>query len=72
MVVLELGVGLRNGMIKDMLARASSMIASPPGSEFTHAIFNYNQIVFPSGLENYCIGIEGDMADAFQMLEAIS
>lgn len=72
MVVLELGVGLRNGMIKDMLARASSMIASTPGSEFTYAIFNYNQIVFPSGLENYCIGIEGDMADAFQMLEAIS
>lgn len=71
MVVLELGVGLRNGVIKAMLAQASSMIVNTSGSELTYAVFNYDQIVFPSGLEQYCIGIEVDMAKAFQMLGEI-
>lgn len=71
MVVLELGVGLRNGTIKAMLGQAASTMLDAPGSELAYAIFNYSQIVLPFGLERYCIGIEGDMANAFQTMEAM-
>jgi len=60
-VVLELGVGLRNGVIKSMLAQS---VSHEPN--VTYAVFNYSQVVFPQGLESHCIGIEGDMASAFR------
>lgn len=59
-VVLELGVGLRNGIIKRLLAQA---VTGEPN--LTYAIFNYGQVVFPPGLEGRCVGIDGDMAAAF-------
>lgn len=63
LVVLELGVGLRNGTIKQVLAQAS---AGEP--HLMYAVFNYNQVVFPRGLEHACIGIDGDMSAAFARL----
>ncbi len=65
-VVLELGVGLRNGIIKHLLANAVK-----DEQLLTYAIFNYNQVVFPPGLENKCIGIDGDMAQAFADMMAL-
>ncbi len=62
-VVLELGVGLRNRVIKHLLAQA---VADEPN--LTYAIFNYDQVVFPRGLEGHCVGIDGDMAVAFAEL----
>ncbi|MDO4537499.1 MAG: hypothetical protein Q4B54_05000 [Coriobacteriales bacterium] len=66
-VVLELGVGLRNGVIKQLLAHA---VRSEPS--LTYAVFNYSQVVFPQGLEQHCIGIPGNMAAAFQAMETLS
>ena len=71
-VVLELGVGLRNGVVKALLAEAASLVAHAPESSLTYAVFNYNQVVFPQGLERFCVGIEGDMAQAFRMMEELS
>lgn len=65
-VVLELGVGLRNRIIKQLLAQA---VSGEPN--LTYAIFNYNQVVLPLGMESRCIGVEGDMASAFRTLEAM-
>ncbi|WP_350454833.1 hypothetical protein [Slackia heliotrinireducens] len=62
-VVLELGVGMRNGIIKQLLAQAA---AGEPN--LTYAIFNYNQVVFPQGLEARCVGVDGDMAQAFETM----
>ncbi len=62
-VVLELGVGLRNGIIKHILA--TSVQGEP---NLTYAIFNYNQVVPPQGLEDRCLGIDGDMATSFVAL----
>ncbi len=62
-VVLELGVGMRNGVVKRML---SHLVSGEPN--LTYAVFNYNQVVFPHGLEQCCIGIDGDLAVAFAEL----
>ena len=70
-VVLELGVGLRNGVVKALLAKAASMVANAPGATLTYAVFNFNQVVFPQGLEQFCVGIEGDMAQAFRAMEEL-
>lgn len=69
-VVLELGVGLRNGVVKEMLAQVASA-ACARGSSLAYAIFNFNQVVFPRGLERFCIGVEGDMAQAFRAMEEL-
>ncbi len=71
-VVLELGVGLRNGVVKALLAKAASAISRAPGANLTYAVFNYNQVVFPSSMERFCVGVEGDMAEAFRTMEAFS
>ena len=34
----------------------------------TYVVFNYSDVVFPAGFEDRCIGIGGDMAEAFQEL----
>lgn len=70
-VVLELGVGLRNGVVKEMLAQVASAAACARGSSLTYAIFNFNQVVFPRGLERFCIGVEGNMAQAFRAMEEL-
>ena len=70
-VVLELGVGLRNGVVKALLAKAASMVANAPEANLTYAVFNFNQVVFPQGLERFCVGIEGDMAQAFRTMEGL-
>ena len=70
-VVLELGVGLRNGVVKALLAKAASLAAGASGANLTYAVFNFNQVVFPQGLELFCIGIEGDMAQAFRAMEGL-
>ena len=62
-VVLELGVGLRNGAIKRMLFDA---VLDEP--HLTYLVFNYNQIVIPHGLENCSIGIAGDMGQTFERI----
>lgn len=67
-VVLELGVGLRNGIVKALLAKGASLAANAPGSSLVYAVFNYNQVVFPRGLERFCVGVEGDMAEAFRAM----
>lgn len=68
-VVLELGVGLRNGMVKALLERAALASANAPGSNLTYAVFNYSQVVFPPGIERFCVGVDGDMAEAFRAME---
>ena len=70
-VVLELGVGLRNGVVKEMIAHVASKAVRAQSSNLTYAIFNYNQVVFPRGLERFCVGVEGDMAQAFRMMEEL-
>ena len=70
-VVIELGVGLRNGVVKEMLAHVASKAVRAQSSNLTYAIFNYNQVVFPRGLERFCVGVEGDMTQAFRMMEEL-
>ena len=62
-VVLELGVGLRNGAIKRMLRSAVAGMA-----RLTYVVCNYNQAVVPQGLEDACVVVEGDMAQAFGLI----
>ena len=58
--ILELGVGLRNGVIKRMLAQVANAC-----EHATYVVFNYNQAMVP---EASCetILVDGDMALAFE------
>lgn len=58
--ILELGVGLRNGVIKHMLARAANVCANA-----TYVVFNYGQALVP-GARCETILVDGDMAEAFE------
>lgn len=58
--ILELGVGLRNGVIKRMLAQIANACESA-----THIVFNYSQAMVPdASCETILVG--GDMAPAFE------
>lgn len=58
--ILELGVGLRNGVIKHMLAQIANAC-----EHATYIVFNYSQAMAPdSSCET--ILVEGDMAPAFE------
>lgn len=59
-VVLELGVGRRNGAIKALLQRIAR-----DEPNVTYAVFNYGEADVPRGLEDKTIVFEGDMAAAF-------
>lgn len=59
-VILELGVGLRNGIIKRMLARVANS-----SEHATYIVFNYNQAMAPDA-SCESILVEGDMAPAFK------
>ena len=58
--ILELGVGLRNGVIKRMLAQAANAC-----EHATYIAFNYNQAMVPDA-SCETILIDGDMALAFE------
>ena len=59
-VILELGVGLRNGIIKRMLAQIANV------SEIvTYIVFNYSQALAPDA-SCETILVDGDMALAFE------
>lgn len=59
-VILELGVGLRNGVIKRMLSRVANAC-----DRASYIVFNYNQAMLPNA---HCeaILVDGDMAAAFE------
>lgn len=58
--ILELGVGLRNGVIKRMLAQVANACESA-----TYIVFNYSQAMAPdASCESILVG--GDMAPAFE------
>lgn len=58
--ILELGVGLRNGVIKRMLAQIANACESA-----TYIVFNYSQAMVPdASCETILVG--GDMAPAFE------
>ena len=59
-VILELGVGLRNGIIKRMLAQVANA-----SEHVTYIVFNYNQAMAPDA-SCETILVEGDMAPAFE------
>ena len=58
--ILELGVGLRNGVIKRMLAQVANA-----SEHATYIVFNYNQAMAPDA-SCETILVEGDMAPAFE------
>lgn len=58
--ILELGVGLRNGVIKRMLAQAANAC-----EHATYIVFNYNQAMVPDA-SCETILVDGDMALAFE------
>lgn len=58
--ILELGVGLRNGIIKYMLAQVASAC-----EHATYVVFNYNQALEPDALCETNL-VDGDMAPAFE------
>lgn len=58
--ILELGVGLRNGVIKRMLAQVANTCESA-----TYIVFNYNQAMAPDA-SCETILVDGDMAPAFE------
>lgn len=58
--ILELGVGLRNGVIKRMLAQIASAC-----EHVTYIVFNYNQALAPDA-SCETILVDGDMAPAFE------
>lgn len=58
--VLELGVGLRNGVIKRMLAQVASAC-----ERVTYIVFNYSQAMEPDA-SCETILVDGDMAPAFE------
>lgn len=59
-VILELGVGLRNGIIKRMLAQVAN-----DSEHATYIVFNYSQAMTPNA-SCETILVEGDMAPAFE------
>lgn len=59
-VILELGVGLRNGIIKRMLAQVAN-----DSKHATYIVFNYSQAMTPNA-SCETILVEGDMAPAFE------
>lgn len=59
-VILELGVGLRNGIIKRMLAQVANA-----SEHATYIVFNYNQAIAPDA-SCETILVEGDMVPAFE------
>lgn len=59
-VILELGVGLRNGVIKRMLAQIANAC-----EHATYIVFNYNQAMAPDALCETIL-VDGDMALAFE------
>ena len=58
--ILELGVGLRNGIIKHMLAQIASAC-----EHVTYIVFNYNQAM-ATDASCETILVDGDMAPAFE------
>lgn len=58
--ILELGVGLRNGVIKRMLAQIANAC-----EHATYIVFNYNQAMVPDA-SCETILVDGDMALAFE------
>lgn len=58
--ILELGVGLRNGVIKRMLAQVANACESA-----TYIVFNYSQAMAPDA-SCETILVDGDMAPAFE------
>lgn len=59
-VILEFGVGLRNGVIKRMLAQIANAC-----EHATYIVFNYNQAMAPDALCETIL-VDGDMALAFE------
>ena len=59
-VILELGVGLRNGVIKRMLAQIANAC-----EHATYIVFNYSQAMAPDA-SCETILVDGDMAPAFE------
>lgn len=58
--ILELGVGLRNGIIKRMLAQVAN-----DSEHATYIVFNYSQAMAPDALCETIL-VDGDMASAFE------
>ena len=58
--ILELGVGLRNGIIKHMLAQIANVC-----EHATYIVFNYSQAMAPDA-SCETILVDGDMAPAFE------
>ena len=58
--ILELGVGLRNGVIKRMLAQIANAC-----EHVTYIVFNYSQAMVPDA-SCETILVDGDMAQAFE------
>lgn len=58
--ILELGVGLRNGVIKHMLAQIANV-----SENVTYIVFNYSQAMAPDA-SCETILVDGDMALAFE------
>lgn len=58
--ILELGVGLRNGVIKHMLAQIANAC-----KHATYIVFNYSQAIAPDA-SCESILVDGDMALAFE------
>ena len=58
--ILELGVGMRNGVIKHMLAQIANAC-----EHATYIVFNYSQAMAP-GASCETILVDGDMAPAFE------
>ena len=58
--ILELGVGLRNGVIKHMLAQIANVC-----EHATYIVFNYSQAMAPDA-SCETILVDGDMAPAFE------
>ncbi len=63
MVALELGVGLRNGVIKRMLS--SSLIHERRAA---YVACNYSQALCPPGFEGRCELVQGDLSATFGQL----
>ena len=59
-VILELGVGLRNGIIKHMLAQVAN-----DSEHATYIVFNYSQAMAPDA-SCETILVDGDMTPAFE------
>ena len=58
--ILELGVGLRNGVIKHVLAQIANTC-----EHATYIVFNYSQAMAPDASYETIL-VDGDMAPAFE------